>query len=474
MTCQTSNEPLKTDHGKRITASESVLAGMHSSGYRLKRQMVQAKTAFTQKSKKRKKRPHKNTLPFWRALQVASLMVATLSVSGYALLTQQGKLLRTPTVPTVVGEAPSFGVLLAGLDVSYCAWADSHTPARRCAKGEKSKIDEGDRTDTLIFIDFSGTQVQLLSLPRDTQVPDQRRKINASYKLGGVDQMVSDVERLLGKRIDYYAVVHTEYVEQVIDALGGLDVTIPVGQRVDFTDKAAGIDFHLEPGSQVLHGPDAVLYLRVRKGFGDDYGRMDRQKVAIAQLLSKLRSSAGLQVLPTLLSGFTEGVETNADPNLLSAMVPHLSSYQLKMATLPTLEVSGTSYLALDTTAFSAMQNPTDPSQNPPTQGVSFRLVDASGVTDLGSRMAQYLQTRGFNITKLETREASKEQSQVITRNRTQAAERLANFLGLSRFDALRVPVASGEVLIYLGEDAAKRFAALQQLPLSSTPSSGG
>lgn len=433
--------------------------------------MVESKTAIPFKSKKRKKRPHRHNASFWRALQVASLMVATLSVSGYTLLTQQGKQPRTPTVLSVMGQAPSFGVLLAGLDVSYCAWADSHTPARRCAKGERSKIDAGERTDTLIFIDFSTTRVQLLSLPRDTQVPDQRRKINASYKLGGPNQMVNDVESLLGKRIDYYAVVHTEYVEQVIDALGGLDVTIPPSQKVDFTDKAAGINFHLEPGTHLLRGPDAVLYLRVRKGFGDDYGRMDRQKVAIAQLLSKLRSSRGLQVLPTLLSNFESGVETNADPSLLSEMVPHLSAYRLKMATLPTLEIPGTSYLGLDTKAFTQMQNEADPTQNPVPNSTAragvVRVVDASGVADLGNRMVQYLRTRGFKIFKLETREASTEQSQVITRNRTKDAERLANFLGLSHFDGLRVPVASGEVLIYLGQDSAKRFAALQQIPLS-------
>ena len=394
---------------------------------------------------------------------MAGLLSSSLALVGYALLVWQGSAQSGVRLLAPLGEAPSFSVLIAGLDVEYCAWATPRAPARRCKAGETTPLVDGKQTDTLILADFFKTDVRLLSIPRDTWLPTLGRKINASYKVGGPEQLKTDLESLLGKRIDYYAVVRTEYVETLIDAVGGLDVTVPKGQKVDFTDRAAGVDFHLKEGSHSLGGRDGVLYLRVRKGFGDDYGRMDRQKSAIGQLLNKIRSAKGLSALPRLLSTFGSGVESNANLSLLEAMRPHLSSYRLDAATLPTQEISGFTGLALDREAYSKLENPEAALQTP-LENVVVRIVNASGVEGLGRKLRTYLERRGFKIAEVESGDKSNESSQVITRTELAAANQYASFLGLSRLQALRFPVNAGEVMIYLGVDAGERFAALMTL----------
>jgi len=394
---------------------------------------------------------------------VAGLLVSSLALVGYALLGWQGSAQSGVRLLAPLGEAPSFSVLIAGLDVEYCAWATPRAPARRCKPGETTTLVDGNHTDTLILADFTKTQVRLLSIPRDTWLPRAGRKINASYKVGGPERLKTDLESLLGKRIDYYAVVHTEYVETVIDAVGGLDVTVPKGQKVDFTDRAAGIDFHLAEGQHHLSGRDGVLFLRVRKGFGDDYGRMDRQKSAIGQLLNKIRTPQGLGALPGLLKNFGSGVETNANLSLLEAMRPHLANYRLDGATVPTQEIPGSTGLAVNREALSKLENP-DRALQTPLENVSVKIVNASGVEGLGRKLQSYLERRGFAQISVESGDKSGEPSQVITRTELAAAERYASLLGLSRLQALRQPVGTGEVMIYLGADAGERFAALQSL----------
>lgn len=396
------------------------------------------------------------------------MVISTLCLCGFYILGTSVTQTPFPNSMALPGVAPSFSLLLAGLDVQYCSWATPTAPARRCSDAEASSIDTGSRTDTLIFIEFEGTQVHLLSLPRDTQVGNEFRKINASYKLGGIPQLTQDVEVLLNRRVDYVTLVKTEYVERIIDALGGLDVEIPQGQRIDFVDRAAGINFHLSSGKHHLSGRDAVLFLRVRKGFGDDYGRMDRQKTAIAQLLAKLRSPEGLRALPTLISGFTEGVETNMDSTLIGQMVPHLQSYRLTMATLPTQEMPGTSYLKPDVEAYRSMETDSHPDQNVSEilAQTRIRLINSSGSPEMGYRLKRYLELKGFKIDALETTASTEIQSQVVTYNRTRAADLYAHFLGFPRLQALRSATPPGDVDILLGRDALQQFLTLQSMPV--------
>lgn len=400
-----------------------------------------------------------------RAVQWGGLTLAALSLGGLALLGQPGDAAAGGSSP------PQFTLLVAGRDIVYCA------PRTPCAdQDQRTGLLQPPNTDTLMVVKVDGSAVNILNIPRDTNVgpfnPELRwaeQKVNSRYWAGGPAALVQAVETITGERIDAYVIVRTDYVARVIDALGGLDVTVPAG-GVEWVDRAAGVDLRLPPGPHHLNGEQAVLYLRVRKGVGDDYGRIDHQKQALTQLASRLTSAQGLAALPTILGGIGNGVETDADPTLLTTLLPELPELRLRFATLPTTPIPGTSNLAVNPEALAqvwggnaaagraAASSPGD------LVDVTVRIRDASGA-DLGGRLAGALRALGYARVQVEVVPASREASQVITGLEVAAASQLADTLGLPRLQGERFPVGPGEVGILLGTDARQSLAALRALP---------
>jgi LCP family protein required for cell wall assembly len=409
------------------------------------------------------------TVPAWRAWQLSAIVLSTLSLAGYWTLTSTaGETRRALAVEQ--GTPPSFTLLLAGRDIAYCYY---HQP---CKDQNSERARRETRTDSIMLLKFDGADVSVLNIPRDTQVgefdrtlPWDVQKINAAYAFGGPDRLAQRVEEITGERVDYFAVVRTTYVASVIDAVGGLNVNVPE-PGIAFDDNAADLHLHLSPGPQKLGGKDAVAYLRMRKGVGDDYGRMDHQKAAIAQLVDRMRSPGGLTALPTILGGFAEGVETNSDPALVRQLVPFLRDFKMSFATLPTLEIRGTTNLAPDREALAELWGGpsfTQAAERPTT----VRIFDASGA-GLGTKLAWALQARGLNVTEVETRPDSAEGSQVFTLSEPAAAGSVARMLDLPRLQGLRFPVEAGEVGILLAQDATTRFAELSRLDVRADLSS--
>lgn len=399
-------------------------------------------------------------------MQAFGLSLSTLTLGGLAVLSTSGG---SASLAVPAGQAPQFSVLLAGRDISYCYYRQ---PCKD--QNQREGVIQTPNTDTLMVVKVEGAQVRVLNIPRDTNVGDfdpekgaAEQKVNGQYWEGGPEALVSAVETITGERVDNYVIVRSDYVESVIDALGGLDVSVPEG-GIEWIDQAAGVNLKLDAGNHHLGGKDAVLYLRVRKGFGDDYGRIDHQKQALTQLAGRLKTPRGLAALPTILGGIGNGVETNADPNLLVALQPYLSQMKLSFATLPTDTIRGSFNLAVNRERLSQVWGDAPPvTTDAPSIKVS--IADASG-ENLGEALKQALSVLGYTDVNTRTIAASNEPSQVFTQQNVTEASTLADTLNLPRLQGERFPVESGEVGILLGADARSHLAALRALAPAAAP----
>ena len=155
------------------------------------------------------------------------------------------------------------------------------------------------RSDTIILarIDAPAQKVTLVSIPRDTLVDmgvNGERKINDAYSLGGGDYMTDVVEDLVNDntgvriKIDAYAEVDFEQFTSIVDAIGGIEVTLPVA----VSDRLAGVD--LPAGTQHINGAEALGLCRARHAYdeygGGDFYRAANQRMVIGTIIKKVLS----------------------------------------------------------------------------------------------------------------------------------------------------------------------------------------
>jgi LCP family protein required for cell wall assembly len=165
---------------------------------------------------------------------------------------------------------------------------------------EKKKLVTGDaegrRTDTMLVAHLpdNDTPATLMSLPRDSnvEVPGNGvNKINAAFSIGGPKLLVKTVEKATGLRIDHYAEINFAGFANVVDAVGGVEMTIP--KKIH--DTATGVT--IKKGTQTLDGRQALAFVRTRKSAAtprSDLDRVANQRKFIGALAAEVASPATL------------------------------------------------------------------------------------------------------------------------------------------------------------------------------------
>ena len=175
-------------------------------------------------------------------------------------------------------------------------------PSEECfeqqSRGEKPHAPcfEGEfRADTLMLIRAGGGVFRKLSIPRDTyaEIPGRApTKINAAYAYGGAALQIKTIEQFLGIEIDHVAIVDFTGFEDLIDAVGGVQVDLPHKLCADVSGGSGGgqggVTLHLKKGENTLDGEKALAYSRIRKpsecpgpgksAYSFGYDDLDREK----------------------------------------------------------------------------------------------------------------------------------------------------------------------------------------------------
>lgn len=186
------------------------------------------------------------------------------------------------------------------------------------------EVDENSkRADTIMVlsIDPKYDRVRLTSIPRDTYYKIKgydNYRMNAAYSRGGIDLQVSSVEDLLGIKISHYVTVNYEAVEELVDAIGGVEVYTP---EYKYTDPSTvpPLEINFEEGLHLLDGKESVKYLRIRKIYKDqDLDRIKAQQDFIMKIFDKMKSPKMLLKLPKLVSIANKHIETDMNYGQLS------------------------------------------------------------------------------------------------------------------------------------------------------------
>src|SRR6185369_2322916 len=234
-----------------------------------------------------------------------SAQIQSFKLSGEAGKALHGNPFLLPSAQTI---------LVLGTDARPPGSGDGNT-SEECfeqqSKGEKphKPCYEGEfRADTLMLIRAGGGTFRKLSNPRDTyaEIPGNApTKINAAFAYGGAALQIKTIEQFLGIQVDHVAIIDFTGFEKLIDAVGGIEVTVPHKLCADISGGAGGgqggVTLRLHKGTNTLDGEKALAYSRVREpvecpgpgksafSYGyNDYAREQAQQSVINGIKSRL------------------------------------------------------------------------------------------------------------------------------------------------------------------------------------------
>lgn len=197
-------------------------------------------------------------------------------------------------------------------------------------------------TDTMMVasLDPVGKTVSIVSVPRDlvdTPLPDGNvygPKLNSLlsyadnhkdvFPQGGIRALQDAIGTLLGIDIHYYARIDFSGFIKMVDAVGGVDVTVARGFKDPGYD---GVGFgargwSITAGEHHLDGKNALAYARSRKAAGEsDFTRAARQQQILVALRDQVTSGGSLLFeLPDLLSAVGQTIRSDVPVDQLPAL----------------------------------------------------------------------------------------------------------------------------------------------------------
>jgi len=211
----------------------------------------------------------------------------------------------------VVAGAPPRGVLLFGLD----------------ERPDEQQRGQYGHTDTIAALLLPGDgRATLVSFPRDlwVDIPDYGpQRLNVAYPVGaqgvGPAAGAALLERTLasafGLSLDRWVRIDFHGFVALVDALGGVDVTVPrtIVDETYPTEDYGTRRLEIAAGPHHFDGAEALAYVRTR-AVDSDFGRMGRQQQVLLALREQALSPAGLVHWPAAIQVLPRVVQTNLSP----------------------------------------------------------------------------------------------------------------------------------------------------------------
>lgn len=238
-------------------------------------------------------------------------------------LPQQSTGTQTPTDPaeepeeetpilmeTDVADLPEMEIVLSTKDIS-----EDRDVFNILLLGTDERVGEFSvdaRADSIMLLSVNREEncLKLVSLQRGMGVPILEGDYAGEYdwlthcfRYGGADLMLKEVQHCLRVEVDCYVRINFNHFKQVIDAVGGVDISLtPVEAEY----------LGLPAGTNRLDGEKALAYSRLR-AIDSDWGRIQRQRNVIQSIVYSAKNLSLLEldeaantILPMIQTNLTK------------------------------------------------------------------------------------------------------------------------------------------------------------------------
>lgn len=219
--------------------------------------------------------------------------------------------------------------------------------------GQLRSVSRSD-VNMLVAVNPNTKQILLVSIPRDSYYPLDR---NGQYDkfthagIYGMDESVATLENMLDEDINYYARMNFTSFMNIIDALGGITIDVPVYKTLysddgSFTTRVKNPKtkegYTIYPGINHFDAREALAFVRERKSFAEgEFVRGQNQQLMVKAIVKKVCSPAILTSFSDILETISSSVETNLSTDEINALI-QLQLSEMSSWDIQTYQVSGT------------------------------------------------------------------------------------------------------------------------------------
>lgn len=196
------------------------------------------------------------------------------------------------------------------------------------------------RSDVMMILSINKKKEKIIltSFLRDifVEIPGKKsNRLNVAYSAGGPSLLIKTFETNFRIKIDRYASVDFISFINIVDAIGGIDISITEEELPIFNDYIYDLNYLLDEeydkdilnthGNHILNGKQALAYCRIRY-IGTDFARTGRQREVLEQIFNKVKSS-NLSTLNDLLNSILPMITTNLEEGEIISHVLSLKKY---------------------------------------------------------------------------------------------------------------------------------------------------
>lgn len=195
-------------------------------------------------------------------------------------------------------------------------------------------FDENGRSDVIMVatINPKTSTILLTSVPRDFYVTTACDAADGCMQgaldkithtgIHGTNTTKRTVEQLLGVEINYTFKVGFDAVTELVDAVGGVDVTVAPGYAVDHFACMYNLSVH--EGVNHLNGEQALAFARERYAYTEgDRQRTKNQQLVLMGIVDKITSPSIVQNYSSIMDAMSNTFSTTMSSSEISALIKY-------------------------------------------------------------------------------------------------------------------------------------------------------
>ena len=195
-------------------------------------------------------------------------------------------------------------------------------------------FDENGRSDVIMVatINPKTSTILLTSVPRDFYVTTACDAADGCMQgaldkithtgIHGTNTTKRTVEQLLGIEINYTFKVGFDAVTELVDAVGGVDVTVAPGYAVNNFNSLSGFSVH--EGVNHLNGEQALAFARERYAYTEgDRQRTKNQQLVLMGIVDKITSPSIVQNYSSIMDAMSNTFSTTMSSSEISDLIKY-------------------------------------------------------------------------------------------------------------------------------------------------------